>query len=254
MPKAKKKTKGAEPPAAEVAVPFFDVSDVFVPEDSSDDDDRRDPDPDYVPTSSGSEKSSSETSKDSEDRRAVDEANLALSTEEYLESSRSGNTRRQDDWIKRLYSEIMKSVAFNSGLSEFPPLLQTPTEELPGNLERFFMSLVKKNGESYNASTTNQVLAVIARVLSMQYNPPIDIKNDVRFKKAMLIVKSKKEAAVKAGQTPGMHASKAVDPTLISRAYDEGHLGRDSPIALQRTVNLHLMSGFGTRAREVRTE
>lgn len=252
MPKAKKKTKGAEPPAAEIAVPFFDVSDVFVPEDedSSDDEERRDPDPDYAPTPSGSGESSSETSGDSEDQRAVDKANLALTTEEYLESSRSGSTRRQDDWVKRLYADTMKSVSFNSGLSEFPPLLQTPTEELPGNLERFFMSLVKKNGESYNPSSTNQVYAVIARVLSMQYNPPLDIKNDVRFKKAMLIVKSKKEAAVKAGQTPGMHASKAVDPALISRAYDEGHLGRGSPIALQRTVNLHLMSGFGTRARE----
>ena len=251
MPKAKRKTKGAEPPASEnvaPAAPFFDVSDVFVPEDE----DKQDPD--YIPTPSGSGESSSETSGDSEDHRAVDKSNLGISTEEYLENSRSGNTRRQDEWIKRLYNDTMKSVSFNAGLSEFPPLLQTPLEDLPACLERFFMSLVKKTGESYNASSTNQVFAVVSRVLSMQYNPPLDIKTDVRFKKAMLIVKSKKEAAAKEGKTPGINASKAVDPALIARAYEEGHLGRGTPAALQRTVNLHLMSGFGTRAREVSRE
>ena len=116
------------------------------------------------------------------------------------------------------------------------------------------MGLVKKTGGSYNPSSTNQIYAVVARVLSTQYSPPLDIKTDVRFKKLTLIVKSKKEAAVREGLLPGMNAAKAVSPDLISRAYDKGELGRDSPIALQRTVNLHLMSGFGTRAREVRRE
>jgi len=247
MPKAKKKTKGAEPPAQDtVQHPFFDLHlpDVFEPEDVPDDDRK---DPDYVLTPSG--ESSSETSGDS-DQRAVDKSNLNVSPDDFIENSRSGNTRRQDEWVKRLYSSTMKSVAFNSGLSEFPPLLQTHIEDLPGNLERFCMSLVKKTGESYNPSSTNQVYAVTARVLSMQYDPPLDIKTDVRFRKLSLIVKSKKEAAVKEGKTPGMNASKAVDPNLISKAYDEGLLGRGSPTALQRTVCLHLMSGFGTRARE----
>lgn len=251
MPKAKKKTKGAETNQQPPQAPFFDVSDCILPDDEDAEDAASAPDDpadqDYVPIEDDNQSSSGNSS---EELRPVDKGNLDMSPEDFIEQNRSNNTKRQDNWLKNLYNDTMKSVAFNSGLNEFPPLLETSVDDLPKNLERFFMSLVTKTGEAYNPSSLNQVFACAARLLSTKFDPPIDLKSDVRFKKCSLIIKSKKEMAVKEGKSPGMNASKAVDPQLMEKAYQEGHFGRDSPKALQRTVVYIAMTGWGARPCE----
>lgn len=182
--------------------------------------------------------------------RAVEEDHLCQDVDDYINESKSKNTKKLDDYVQRVFADTMKAVTTNQNLPEVPPLIETPTEDLPHSLERFFMVAVKKDGDMYNASTYDQFYQTIARVLIQRKGDPIDIKSDVRFKRLERVVKSRREAAVKAGKVPGMNSAQSVSPDLIREAFRQKKFGRDSPRALIRSVNYIMMTGWGTRPAE----
>jgi len=231
--------------------------------------DEFDPDPDWKPTqedekdvdsSSASDEESDiitvssldddvakETSGPAKELRAVQGNYLCQDVDDYINSTRSQNTRKLDAYVLKAYQETMKTVALNQNLPEVPNLLDTPIEDLPILLERFIMVAVTQKGELYNASTYDQFYQTLARILLQRKKDPVDIKADVRFKRLERVVKSRKEAAVKAGNIPGMNAAKAVSPDLIREAFEKKKFGRDSPRALVCAVNYIMTTGWGCR-------
>jgi len=210
-------------------------------------------DSDVVEISDANVDSSVLTGKDSLSLRAVEEDHLCQDVDEYINESKSKNTKKLDDYVQRVFTDTMKAVTTNQNLPDVPPLIDTNIEDLPHSLERFFMVAVKRDGELYNASTYDQFYQTIARVLIQRKDDPIDIKSDVRFKRLERVVKSRREAAVKAGKVPGINSAQSVSPDLIREAFRQKKFGRDSPRALIRSVNYIMMTGWGARpAEEVR--
>lgn len=208
-------------------------------------------DSDVVEISDANVDSSVLTGKDSLSLRAVEEDHLCQDVDEYINESKSKNTKKLDDYVQRVFTDTMKAVTTNQNLPDVPPLIDTNIEDLPHSLERFFMVAVKRDGELYNASTYDQFYQTIARILIQRKDDPIDIKSDVRFKRLERVVKSRREAAVKAGKVPGINSAQSVSPDLIREAFRQKKFGRDSPRALIRSVNYIMMTGWGARPAEV---
>lgn len=206
-------------------------------------------DSDVVEISDANVDSSVPTGKDT--LRAVEEDHLCQDVDEYINESKSKNTKKLDDYVQRVFTDTMKAVTTNQNLPDVPPLIDTNIEDLPHSLERFFMVAVKRDGELYNASTYDQFYQTIARILIQRKDDPIDIKSDVRFKRLERVVKSRREAAVKAGKVPGINSAQSVSPDLIREAFRQKKFGRDSPRALIRSVNYIMMTGWGARPAEV---
>jgi len=171
-----------------------------------------------------------------------------LSRGNYLDVSASRNTRKANNQFLTLFNDTMEALRVRTGNSVFKPLEETTIEELPNALSEFFRNAVKKDGTIFNASSYTQFYHVGVRFLKEKYHTPVDIKEDVRFKKVYDVVKAQCSKAVSLGARPGMNASKAIDPQLIRLAYQKGNLGREKPRALVRTVHLNLMTEFGCRS------
>ena len=145
----------------------------------------------------------------------------------------------------------MASLRKQTGVEDYKPLNDTSVEKLPGNLCRFFAVAVKKDGSLYNSSTIEQYFQRFQTWCLRTHK--IDINQDPLFASVKDVVKKRCTDGVKAGQRPGINASRAVPEDLIKQAVDMGKFGRDSPQTLIRTVVYHMMTGMGQRAIKVWT-
>ena len=136
---------------------------------------------------------------------------------------------------------------------KFVTLLETPHDEIPNLLAMFFKMIRTKKGSLYNASSLNTFLSSFGRYFAECYDPPIDLKNDIRFRQVKTTVaRMKKVAQGTKDKKPGANASRAVAPRHLRLAWAQGHIGRDSPDALNSATYLAFTTGLGCRAvREV---
>ena len=74
------------------------------------------------------------------------------------------------------------------------------------------------------------------------------MKNDPEFKKVREVVKRRCREVTAEGGRPGRHASRAVNPDYIRRAFTEGCLGRSNPDSLVTTAQYVVQTGMGVRA------
>lgn len=183
--------------------------------------------------------------------RAINKENTSKDVDDFLDLNASKNTKKANNQFLTLYNDTMEVLKVQTGNEIYKPLDETTIDELPNALSKFFMVAVKKDGKTYNASSLNQFYQVAVRFLKEKYHTPVDIKEDLRFKKVYEVVKAKCAQAVEMGARPGMNASKAVDPNLIRLAFQKGKLGRGNPRSLVSTVHFNLMTGFGCRANQV---
>ena len=219
------------------------IEDEFVPNDEDLND------PDYVPPPvDETEETENLGIKES---RAVEKHHENQSVDEFIQEIKSPNTSRQDVFAEKVYMETMLTLTSNQNLPMVPRLIDTPKEDLAKNLERFFMCAVKKDGDLYNASTYDQLYQVFSRLLS-EREDPVDLKNDIQFKKLQKVIKARKEEAVRAGKVPGMNAAKSIPQDLLAEAFRQGKFSRDNPRGLIRHINYILMTGFGQRAAQVK--
>ena len=185
------------------------------------------------------------------DMRVVESNLESMDAEEFILSNKSQNTLKHNLYVQKLYMDTMKTVQTNKNLPMVPELEDTPKEALVEYLERFFMVCMRKDGLMFNASSIEQFYCVLARILSHRKKDPIDLKSDVMFKRLREVVNSRKEAAVKLGNVPGMWASKSVPHDLITEAFAKKKFSRETPKSLISFTNYIMMVGFGQRAAQV---
>ena len=79
------------------------------------------------------------------------------------------------------------------------------------------------------------------------------MKNDISFRQVRTtFARMKKEAQAMKDKKPGSNASRAIAPKDLRPAWAQGHIGRDSPDALNSATYLAFTTGLGCRAvREV---
>ena len=129
-------------------------------------------------------------------------------------------------------------------------MLDTHVEELPNMLSSFFLVAKKENGNVYNASSLNTYFQSLARYISNEYKPPIDIKTDPRFKIVRDTLDSRCAEVTQLGESLGKQASRSVSEDTMKLAFEKGTLGRTNPRALVTTIQHLMMTGFGCRAKK----
>ena len=96
--------------------------------------------------------------------------------------------------------------------TDFVPLDETPRNEIPSLLAKFFKIVRTKKNEIYNASSYNTFLSCFGRYLQDAFEPPIDMK-EVSYKVVRKMVAGmKKKAQATTGKKPGVSAARALAP------------------------------------------
>ena len=186
----------------------------------------------------------------STNRRKLDAANVAKDINEFLDENQPKETKRCTEKTERLFNEVMMAYHEQAG-SHFTELKDIKLEDLPSEVARFFMVVRKKNGSCYNGSSLQTYYQSLARFLaSEKFHSPLDIKEDLRFKKVREVLKLKCTESAQDGERPGKNASRAVSSLDVKLAYDKQTLGRSNPRALVTTVHQICMTGFGCRANK----
>ena len=184
--------------------------------------------------------------------KEINENEMEADVNTFLLRTENDNTRSSTNAIVTKYNRVMAIVSKKQN-TKFVTLAETPQEEIPNLLARFFKMIRTKKGTLYNASSLNTFLSSFGRYFAECFDPPIDLKNDIRFRQVKTTVaRMKKAAQGTKDKKPGANASRAVAPRHLRLAWARGHIGRDSPDALNSATYLAFTTGLGCRAvREV---
>ena len=165
--------------------------------------------------------------------------------DEYFHST---NTRRAERTVVNLYNSVMESFNKVDSSKEWKFIDDTPEDELPTNLCKFFMCLVKSDGTPYNSNAVRQYLTNIARYLNSTRS--IRIKDNKKYDSVIETVKRRCKEIEEVGLVPGINKSTAFRKEDIKQAFDKGCFGKDSPEALVSVVifNLTVHLGFSSSA------
>ena len=115
--------------------------------------------------------------------RSVAESNINLSFNEFIEGSRSPNSKKLENQVINLFNATMEALNKSENTNSYKKLHETTIEELPSRLCKFFMCCLKENGQVFNASSLNTYYRVMIRYLKFRDSDPIDISVDVNFTK-----------------------------------------------------------------------
>ena len=125
-------------------------------------------------------------------------------------------------------------------------------EELPGTLCKFLMVVSKEDGSSYNASTLNTHFQSLVRHFKMRDEDPVDISTDARFSKVREVLNARCLEAVQSGCIPGMNVSECLTTDELKCLMKSEGMSRDNPRGLISLVHYLIMTGMGSRARQVK--
>ena len=158
--------------------------------------------------------------------KEINENEMEADVNTFLLRTENDNTRNSTNSIITKYNRVMAIVAKKQN-KNFVTLAETPPEEIPNLLARFFKMIRTKKGTLYNASSLNTFLSSFGRYFAECFDPPIDLKNDIRFRQVKTTVaRMKKAAQGTKGKKPGANASRAVAPRHLRLAWAKGHIGR----------------------------
>ena len=180
--------------------------------------------------------------------KEINEDGLDEDISDFLRNSENKNTKASTEAIVTKYNRVMSLIAKKTK-KQFVPLEDTPREDIPNLLARFFKTVRTKKNEIYNASSYNTFLSCFGRYLQDAFEPPIDMKRDVSYKVVRkTIAAMKKKAQATKGKKPGVLAARAVAPRHIQNAWACGAIGRTNPDSLNAAGYLAFTTGLGCRA------
>ena len=161
----------------------------------------------------------------------------------FRDSSAPQGTRRSEQSVVNLYNSVMKSFDKVDPSKEWKSIDETPEDELPTNLSKFFSCLVKPDGTPYTSSCIITYYHSIARYLRSTRS--IHMKNDDKFDSVSEAVKHQCKESTEVGLAPGAFSASAFRKEDINQAFDRGCFGRNSPEALVSVVAFDLTIQFG---------
>ena len=178
--------------------------------------------------------------------KRIKRAHLHADPEDHVRQQIPNTTKKSTEYAVNLYNSIMQEVAIELSF-DHQKLQDVPLLHLPYRLSKFFMVVSKADGNPFNASSLETIFASLARFLSSEYDPKIDIKTDVRFKIVRESVDAAQKESTGEGQRPGKHKARAFQDEHIAKCWRLGSLGRKNPRALVSTVHFTLISNLGFR-------
>ena len=170
-----------------------------------------------------------------------------LSPEEFLRINQNGNTKKNEEVAMTAYTRVMNNLSEKSG-EVFPPLQETPVDQLPYLLLRFLQSMKKANGEVYASASLNTLFNGLCNILAKRPVDPVNVKPDPRFKKVLEMLKVKTSLSASEGRGAGCDAKRPVTSEHLRMAIEAETIGRNSPKALVTATYLAAVLGWGCRA------
>ena len=165
------------------------------------------------------------------------------SVPEFVEENTAPNTIKSNKTVIKLFDNFLSQMFPNEKLT----IDSVSKEKLPELASKFFMSLQKDVGISYNASTLQIYYHAMCRVLLQKRD--INLKLDPAFGNLSKVLSRKQRLSVLDGETPGKHRSLAIPATTLAKCWADGHFGSKDPRSLISAVILHIQATFGTRAK-----
>ena len=183
-------------------------------------------------------------------QRSLAKENSNLNVNDFLDENTSKNTKKLMNQTVSTYNQTMHSLNMKEGSDSYKLLDETPVDELPNNICKFFMVVVKMDGSKFNASSLNTFFRMLIRYLKMRDENPVDISTDIRFKKCSEVVKARSLESAKAGKRPGINSAQSLTTQQLKQLMESDGMSRDNPRGLISLVHYILMTGFGCRARD----
>ena len=174
-------------------------------------------------------------------------ANLNIDPEDHVRQQVPKSTKKSTSYAVNLFNSTMKVVGERLNF-QHQDLKDISVENLPWRLSKFLMVVSKSDGSSFNSSSLETIYASLARYLSTEYEPKLDIKNDVNFKTVKANLEAAQKESAQDGEGPGKHKSRPFKDEHIDKCWEKGSLGRSGPRSLLSTVYFSLISNFGFRA------
>ena len=183
--------------------------------------------------------------------RSIQVDALSIDVDSYLDEAKRPNTKRNESYIIKTFNDCMDTINQLNGTS-FKYLLEADIEELPNQIERFFMCLQRKDGKLYNPASYETLYNTLRRVLKYRQHQSVDIKNHAKFTKVYAVVKAKASKATASGLTPGMNSSRDIPPEILADIFAKKTLSRDNgPRPLISLIHFAMTTQLGFRSREV---
>ena len=180
-------------------------------------------------------------------RRPLKEKNLNVAPEDFLKDTESDNTKSSTKTAVKLYNDTMKAAA-EAEKTAFIDLKNTPVENLPGQLSKFLMVVTKLDGKPMGAGSLHTYFSSLARYISREFQPSLDIRKDPRFKVVLDTLRAAQKESAKAGETAGKYRSEPIQDHHIALLWEKKKFGREDPKALITTVHSLLTTVMGFRA------
>ena len=182
--------------------------------------------------------------------RSIVVDNLSVDVNTFLDESKRPNTKKNESLIIKMFNDTMDTLNQLTGTS-YKYLQEAKIEDLPAQIERFFITLQRKNGQHYNPASYETHYHNLRRVLKYRHQDSVDIKTHPMFNKVYAVVKAKAKAAALAGVTPGMNASRDVPPEILADIFAKKTLSRTAPRPLISLIHFTMTTQLGFRSREV---
>lgn len=161
----------------------------------------------------------------------------------FISAQRSKNT------VSKTKCDVNNFTKYCSSLNENRQLQDIPVKDMNTLLCKFFMNVVRNDGEQYEPDTISSIQRSIQRYLQelgVQYN----ILKDNEFVRSREVIAAKRKSLVSEGKGNKPNATRALTTDEEDKLFSVGYFGDHEPLVLQRTLWWVLSMNFGFRARD----
>ena len=113
--------------------------------------------------------------------RKLKRENIHIEPDEHVRQKIPATTKKSTLYAVNLFNSTILQLSKELNFL-YEDLKDTSIINLPWRLAKFFMVVTKEDGAPLNASSLETIYASLARFLSTEFVPRIDIKSDVNFK------------------------------------------------------------------------
>ena len=167
-------------------------------------------------------------SKGRKKERKLRKENVHVDPDEHVRQKIPDTTKKSTNYAVNLFNSTMLLLSKELNF-KYDDLKDTSIVNLPWRLAKFFMVVTKVDGDAMNASSLETIYASLARFLSTEFVPRIDIKADVNFKTVRENLDAAKQESTKEGHRPGKNKARPFQDEHIELCWRKKTLGRSNP-------------------------
>ncbi|XP_063405901.1 zinc finger MYM-type protein 2-like [Mytilus trossulus] len=164
-------------------------------------------------------------------------------TDSFLALSVNKNTKTKTK------SDLNVMLDFFISVGEMRDSVEIPAKDLDSLLSRFFLGVLKKNGDEYEPDSLSSMFNSLDRHLK-DSKSSISIKKDPEFNHTRRVLEAKRKALKSLGKGSKPNRAEPLTTEEIQILREKGVIGTQNPDALLNAVFLNNATYFGLRGRQ----